>query len=427
MGEAVADPALAGLSAQAASDPYSLELDQIDVSDPSLYEHDKLFGFFERLRNEDPVHYCPDSPFGPFWSITRFKDIMAVDMDHETFSSQPAILLGDQPEDFEFVNFIALDPPLHDVHRAAVSGVVAPRNLADLESIIRSRAADILDGLPVGETFNWVERVSIELTTQMLATIFDFPFEDRAKLTHWSDVSIATPEITGGTDITEEYRREQMEDCIAYFARLWQERAGQPQKFDFLSMLAHNKDTNTMIERPMEFLGTLMLLIVGGNDTTRNSISGGVVALNQNPNEYAKLRAKPELIPNMVSEIIRWQTPLLHMRRTASKDVEFGGKQIKKGDKVVMWYVSGNRDETMIENPNEFLIDRERARQHLSFGFGVHRCMGNRLAEMQLRVLWEEIMARFEFVEMVAEPVRVRSNFVRGVADLPVRLHPRKA
>ena len=417
----------AGMSVQATSDPESIELSQIDVADPSLFEHDKLWGYFERLRNEDPVHYCKDSSFGPYWSITRYKDIMAVDIDHEAFSSEPAILLGDQPEDFAFVNFIALDPPVHDVHRAAVTGVVAPRNLAELEPIIRQRAANILDSLPVGETFNWVDRVSIELTTQMLAIIFDFPFEDRAKLTHWSDVAIATPEMTGGTEVTEEYRREQMVECLEYFSRLWHTRANEPKKFDFLSMLSHDDNTKDMIERPMEFLGTLMLLIIGGNDTTRNSITGGVVALNENPDEYAKLRENPKLVSNMVSEVIRWQTPLSHMRRTATRDLEFGGKQIKKGDKVVMWYVSGNRDETMIENPNNFLVDRERARQHLSFGFGIHRCMGNRLAEMQLRVLWEEIMARFDFVEVMGEPVRVRSNFVRGYSDLPVRLHPRKA
>lgn len=412
------------MSTQAATDPGAIDLAKIDVSDPSLYEHDKLWGFFERLRNEDPVHYCAESNFGPFWSITRYKDIMAVDTNHADFSSEPAILLGDQPEDFTFVNFIAEDPPLHDAHRAAVSGVVAPKNLAELEPIIRSRAAEILDRLPVGQTFNWVDEVSIELTTQMLATIFDFPFEDRKLLTHWSDVAIATEEMTGGSGITEEYRREQMEECLNYFGRLWHERANQPRKFDLISMLAHDPSTKNMINTPMEFLGTLMLLIIGGNDTTRNSISGGVLALNENPKEYAKLRANHSLIPNMVSEIIRWQTPLAHMRRTATRDLEYGGKEIKKGDKVVMWYVSGNRDERVVATPNEFLIDRERARQHLSFGFGIHRCMGNRLAEMQLRVLWEEIVARFETVELVGQPVRVRSNFVRGYADLPVRLHP---
>jgi len=411
-------------SVQAKTDPSNIDLAKIDVSDPSLFEHDKLWGYFERLRREDPVHYCADSGFGPYWSITRYKDIMAVDTNHDDFSSVPAIVLGNQPDDFQFVSFITLDPPVHDLHRAAVTGVVAPKNLAELEPIIRKRAADILDSLPIGETFNWVDRVSIELTTQMLATIFDFPFEDRALLTHWSDVAIATPEMTGGSDITEEYRREQMGECLEYFTRLWHERANQPKKFDLLSMLVHDGNTNTMLERPMEFLGTLMLLIIGGNDTTRNSISGGVLALNENPDQYAKLRADHTLVPNMVSEIIRWQTPLSHMRRTATRDVEFGGKQIKKGDKVVMWYVSGNRDDTMIDNPNAFMIDRERARQHLSFGFGIHRCMGNRLAEMQLRVLWEEIMARFKTVELVGEPVRVRSNFVRGYAELPVRLHP---
>lgn len=413
------------MSVQAAADPASVDLASIDVSDPSLFEHDKIWGYFERLRNEDPVHFCADSNFGAFWSITRYKDIMEVDTNHADFSSEPAILLGDQPEDFTFANFIAMDPPVHDEHRAAVAGVVAPKNLSELEPIIRQRAADILEGLPLGETFNWVDRVSVELTTQMLATIFDFPFEDRALLTHWSDVAIATPEMTGGTDITEEYRREQMGECLTYFTRLWHERANQPQKFDLLSMLAHDKNTNDMLERPMEFLGTLMLLIIGGNDTTRNSMTGGVLALNENPAEYDKLRVNPKLVTNMVSEVIRWQTPLSHMRRTATRDLEFRGKQIKKGDKVAMWYVSGNRDEAMIDNPNDFLIDRQRARQHLSFGFGIHRCMGNRLAEMQLRVLWEEILARFDRVELVGEPVRVRSNFVRGYSELPVRLHPK--
>jgi cytochrome P450 len=173
----------------------------------------------------------------------------------------------------------------------------------------------------------------------------------------------------------------------------------------------------------MEYLGNLILLIVGGNDTTRNSISGGVLALNENPDEYDKLRANPSLIPSMVPEIIRWQTPLAHMRRTALCDAELGGKHIRKGDRVVMWYVSGNRDPDAIENPDSFIIDRARPRQHLSFGFGIHRCVGNRLAEMQLRIVWEEILKRFSFVEVVGEPVRVLSSFVKGYSELPVKLH----
>ncbi|MFP6836193.1 MAG: cytochrome P450 [Pseudomonadales bacterium] len=411
------------LSAQAQTDPQDVPLEQIDVSDATLFESDRLWGFFERLRNEAPVHYLKDSFFGPFWSITRFQDIQYVDKHHEIFSSEPTVLLGDQPDDFTLINFIQSDPPVHDDQRRAVQDVVAPRNLVELEPIIRGRVENILDGLPVGETFNWVDQVSIELTTQMLAILFDFPFEDRGLLTHWSDVAIATPELTGSDAVTEEERRQEMGECLNYFTRLWRERENQAPKFDLISMMIHNESTKKIVDRPMEYLGNLLLLIIGGNDTTRNSISGGVVALNQNPDQYRKLREDPSLIPSMVSEIIRWQTPLAHMRRTAKVDVELGGKQIKKGDKVVMWYVSGNRDPDAIDRPDEFIIDRPDARHHLSFGFGIHRCMGNRLAEMQLRIVWEEITKRFHTVELVGEPVRVRSNFVRGYSNLPVRVH----
>lgn len=407
-------------------DPYALNIEDIDVSDASLFEHARWPRYFERLRREAPVHYNANSAFGPFWSISRFHDIVQIDKHHEQFSSEPSILLSDQPEDFRFVNFIQADPPVHDEQRKVVQPVVAPRNLAKLEPIIRRRAAKILDELPIGESFNWVDRVSIELTTQMLATLFDFPFEDRRKLTYWSDTAIATPEMTGSNVITEDKRREVMLECYDYFCDLWEQRKkSNHQGFDLLSMLVNNSATAHMPDKQMEFLGTLLLLIIGGNDTTRNSISGGVVALNEFPDQYNKLRAAPQLIPNMVSEIIRWQTPLTHMRRTATTDVEFGGQQIKKGDKVVMWYISGNRDDTVIDRPDELIIDRQDARHHVSFGFGIHRCMGNRLAEMQLRIVWEEIHKRFDNIELLAEPVRVRSNFVNGYSDVQVRLHPK--
>jgi len=211
-------------------------------------------------------------------------------------------------------------------------------------------------------------------------------------------------------------------ECLSYFTRLWHERKKAAPKFDFISLLAHDPATSGMIDNPIEFLGNLMLLIVGGNDTTRNSITGGLLALNEHPKEYEKLRQNPALVTNMISEIIRWQTPLAHMRRTALDDIDFKGQKIKKGDRVVMWYVSGNRDEEAIERANEFIIDRERSRHHVSFGFGIHRCMGNRVAEMQLRILWEEIMKRFPRIDVVGEPERVSSNFVLGYTKLPVRI-----
>jgi cytochrome P450 len=408
--------------AQQIPDALTTPLDKIDVSDARLYEQDAWRPYFERLRKEDPVHYQANSQFGPFWSVTRFEDIVAVDSNHEVFSSEPTIVIGDLTDDLPVEMFIAMDPPKHDVQRRAVQPVVAPRNLADMEKLIRTRVVEILDNLPVGETFDWVERVSVNLTTQMLATLFDFPFEQRHKLTYWSDMAADSPEISGGEGDPEE-RLTALNDCLQIFTRIWHERAGSQGGFDLISLLQRDPNTADLVERPMEFLGNILLLIVGGNDTTRNSATGGVLALNQNPAEYDKLRTNTDLIPGMVSEIIRWQTPLAHMRRTATRDVEFKGKQIRKGDKVVMWYLSGNHDDTAIENANDFIIDRANPRHHVSFGFGVHRCMGNRLAEMQLRILWEEIMQRFSFVEVVAEPERVRSNFVRGYKTLPVRLH----
>ncbi len=406
-------------------DAYSIPLEELDPAKVEIFQQDRLWEYFERLRKEDPVHFLEDSDYGPYWSVTKFDDIMFVDSNHQLFSSEPGITIGplkeleQRAQEFQTPMFIAMDQPKHDVQRATVTPVVAPRNLAALESTIRERAGKILDSLPVGETFDWVDKVSIELTTQMLATLFDFPFEERRKLTYWSDMATAGPEV-----VSIEERREILLECLAFMTNLWEQRKDKEPGLDLISMMAHGENTKHM--QPMEFLGNLILLIVGGNDTTRNSISGGVLALNQNPDQYDKLRADHSLIATMVPEIIRWQTPLAHMRRRALQDVELGGKTIKAGDKVVMWYVSGNRDEEVIEDPNSFIIDRKRPRHHLSFGFGIHRCMGNRLAEMQLRILWEEIMQRFHMVEVVGEPQRTPSVFVKGYTHLPVKLHPLK-
>jgi cytochrome P450 len=399
-------------------DPWTIPLDEIDLAHPGIWQANEFLPFLARLRRDDPVHYCAQSSVGAYWSVMRYQDIMTMEAAPQLFSSEPTIGIVDVLPQFTLPMFIAMDPPKHDEQRKTVQGVVAPNNLKNLEGLIRQRVITILEGLPPGETFNWVDRVSRELTTQMLATLFDFPFEERNKLTYWSDVATAIP--GAGLIKTYEESFEVLKECLAYFMRLWRERAAQPPGNDLISMLAHGEATKNM--PPMEFLGNLVLLIVGGNDTTRNSITGGVLALNENPQEYQKLRDNPALIPSMVSEIIRWQTPLAYMRRTAKADTELGGKHIKAGDKLLMWYASANRDEQAIERPDEFLIDRDRVRQHLSFGTGIHRCMGNRLAEMQLRVLWEEIMPRFQKIEVVGEPVRIYSSFVKGYTELPVRL-----
>ncbi len=404
-------------------DALSKPLDQIDVSNPALYRDDIWQPYFERLRRDDPVNFCADGVMGSYWSVTRYKDIVQVETNQSVFSSESSlggITLLDRPAELELPMFIQMDPPKHDGQRKVVQPIVAPANLAKLQQLIRTRAADILDDLPRGETFDWVDRVSIELTTSMLATLFDFPFEERRKLTFWSDCT--TMDVNAGGIIDSEEKREEVfAECLGYFMRLWNERvnAANPGN-DLISMLAHGEATRNM--SPREYLGNVLLLIVGGNDTTRNSISGGLLFLSQNPGEWAKLRANPLLVESMVPEIIRYQTPVVYMRRTALADAELSGKMIRKGDKVAMWYISGNRDEAAIDRPDEFIIDRARPRQHLSFGFGIHRCVGNRLAEMQLKILWEEILKRFPVIEVVGPPTRVFSSFIHGISHLPVRI-----
>ncbi|MBR1089687.1 cytochrome P450 [Bradyrhizobium manausense] len=400
----------------------SLPLEQFDPGDPELFRTDTFWPYFDRLRREDPVHYCKDSMFGPYWSVTRYNDIMEIETNHSVFSSASAlggITIRDIDPDLRRESFISMDPPRHAAQRKTVAPMFTPTHLDNLALNIRKRSAECLDNLPVGEVFDWVDQVSIELTTQMLAVLFDFPWEDRRKLTRWSDIATTIPG-PDGLVATEDERQVELTECAQYFARLWKERIEQPPKSDLLSMMAHGAATRDMDAR--NFLGNLILLIVGGNDTTRNTMSGSLLALSQHPEQYRKLRENPALLDSFVPEVIRWQTPLAHMRRTALADFEFRGKQIKKGDKVVMWYVSGNRDEEAIERPYDFIIDRARPRTHLSFGFGIHRCVGLRLAELQLKIIWEEILKRFDRIDVVGEPKRVYSSFVKGLETLPVKI-----
>jgi cytochrome P450 len=400
-----------------------LSIEEINPLNAHLFAEDRWQDHFERLRNEDPVHFNELETSGRYWSVTKFADIRAVESDWQTFSSAKGITLGVPPgtpipDEARVTTFIAMDPPEHRDQRRTVTPAVQPQNLFNVEPLIRERTVEVLDSLPEGETFDWVDTVSIELTTRMLATLFDFPFDDRRKLTRWSDIVFAIPE-PGGIIESHEQRREELMECVQYFSRLWEERKEDPGH-DLVSMLVHGEHTKHM--SAMEHLGNLLLLIVGGNDTTRNTMSGSVYGLNRFPDQYDKLIADPDLVRNMVLEIIRWQTPLSYMRRTATRDCEVGGKQILENDQLLMWYISANRDEDVFENGDVIDIERHNADQHLSFGFGIHRCMGSRLAEMQLRILWEEILQRFERIEVQAEPTRTLSSFVHGYTHLPVTI-----
>ena len=417
---------------ESAADIAATPLDQLNPAKVDRFYNDTIWPVFERLRREDPVHFTPDSEYGPYWSVTKWNDIMAVDTNHEAFSSAEGIglanldqmaeqeaalkAIGQEPRRRGGAGFITMDEPEHSQARKAVSPTLAPSNLHVMSPLVRERAGQILDSLPIGQEFDWVDLVSKELTAMTLATLFDFPFEQRRKLPWWSDMIMNQP----GHGPVESWQQKgaAMMECFGAFNELWNQRVNAEPGNDLISMLAHNPATRDM---PMEtYHGNVVLLIVGGNDTTRNTISGSVVALNRNPDQYAKLRANPSLVLPMISETIRYQTPLAHMSRVATRDVELGGKTIRKGDRVVMWYISGNRDEEMVENPNAFIIDRERPRQHMSFGFGIHRCVGNRVAEMQLTIIWEEILKRFPVIELVGEPTRTYSSFVHGYESMTV-------
>ncbi len=406
----------------------SLPLDEINPFNPHLFREDRWRDHFARLRREDPVHFNELGSAGRYWSITRWDDIRAVEGDWRSFTSTNGIVLsppvakmasaGTSNAD-QLASFIGMDPPKQTEQRKTVRGISAPSHLTNIEPLIRERTVSVLDSLPEGETFDWVEHVSIELTTLMLATLFDFPLEDRRKLTHWSDVVTTTPE-PGGVIQTAADRQRELMACVEYFERLWEERRRSPG-FDLVSMLANGEATS---DTPAAgHLGNLILLIVGGNDTTRNTMSGSVYAFDKYPDQYRKLVDDPSLVANLVPEIIRWQTPLSYMRRTATTDVELGDKQIRKDDQVLMWYISANRDEEVFGHDADDLdIERPNADRHLSFGYGIHYCMGSRLAELQLRILWEEILRRFETIEVQDEPTRTLSSFIRGYTHLPVRI-----
>ena len=395
-----------------------------DMSDSRWYVEDRWQEPFRQMRAQDPIHWTENGAFGSFWNVASHKAIQHVEALPEIFSSSyeyGGITLADRVDDgTELVMpmFIAMDRPKHTGQRRTVAPAFTPTEMKRMSDDIRRRTAEILDGLPWDQPFDWVDKVSIELTTQMLAILFDFPWEDRRKLTEWSDwagdIELAHDEAS------RQERLKHLYEMGAYFKNLWDAKIGKEPTPDLISMMIHSDAMSEMDE--FEFMGNLILLIVGGNDTTRNSMSGLVYGLQQFPDQREKLEQNPELIPNAVQEIIRWQTPLAHMRRTATEDYDLFGKQIKKGDKLALWYISGNRDETVFEDADKIIVDRENARRHLAFGYGIHRCVGARLAELQIAILLEEMAKRRMRVNVLDEPVRVRACFVHGYRSMQVSL-----
>lgn len=396
-------------------------VDPLDVSRAELYRDDTWQAPFAEIRAKGGIHRTEHSAFGPYWSIATYKPLVEVESLPDLYSSEAGgITIADFQEgvDVRMPMFIAMDRPKHTGQRRTVAPAFTPSEMVRMTEHIRTRTTEILDALPVGETFDWVDTVSVELTTQMLAILFDFPWADRRKLTFWSDwagdIEIARDPVK------KQERLMHLFECATYFQTLWNQKVDKEPTPDLISMMIHSEAMSHMDQQ--EFLGNLILLIVGGNDTTRNSMSAYAWGLAQFPDERAKLEADPSLIQNATQEIIRWQTPLSHMRRTALQDTELQGHSIKAGDKLALWYVSANRDESVFEDADSIRVDRPNARRHLAFGHGIHRCVGARLAELQIGILLEEMAKRRLRVNPTGEVERVAACFVHGYKKMPVEL-----
>jgi cytochrome P450 len=393
----------------------------LDPSLPERFADGSAHAMFAQLRREAPVHWCADSQFGPFWSISRYDDIVAIEAQPALFSSEAkhggvSIIDINPAEASYFESFIMMDPPRHAEKRRTIAPAFTPSEMTRLTDSIRARTALYLDALPRGEAFNWVDRVSIPLTIDMLAILFDFPWDERENLRIWSDAITSIEMIAN----RPQERVGLLFQMAGRFHQLWQERLAADPAPDLLSMMIHSQSFGEM--DATEFMGNMATLIVGGNDTTRNSMSGLAEAVTRWPDQWDKLRANPSLVANAASEIIRWQSPALHMRRTALEDVAFRGHQIRKGDKLVLWYVSANREEELFPDGDLFLVDRPNARRHLSFGYGIHRCVGARLAELQLQVLIEEMLRRDIRLEAAGSAERAAHPFLAIVNAVPVRI-----
>ncbi len=409
--------------------PASETVNPLDLSRAELWRNDVWQEPMRQLRAESPIYYCEDSKFGPYWSVTTYKPIQHIEALPKIFSSSweygGITVAGDgidhlQEGDVPMPMFIAMDPPQHTAQRRTVAPAFGPSEIERMRADTQARTAALIDTLPVGKPFDWVEKVSIELTTDMLAILFDFPWEDRHNLTRWSD---ALGDIESFSTVEERHARLAVAfEMGGAFKQLWDRKAQNPGKHDLISIMLQSDAMKHMSEN--EFMGNLILLIVGGNDTTRNSMSAYAYGLHCFPEERAKLEANhdPDLAVNAMHEIIRWQTPLAHMRRTATEGTELFGHQIKKRDKLALWYASANRDEEIFPDGDRIIVDRENARRHLAFGYGIHRCVGARVAELQLTTLISEMQKRRLRVNVIGEPERVNACFVHGYRHLQVEL-----
>jgi len=392
---------------------------EIDLYNPDGFVSSVPHRTFDWLRSNDPIYFHPE-PGGPgFWVLTRFADVLHASREWETFSSAHGTNIEDPLGGAELM-MLNMDPPQHTRLRKLVSRGFTPRMISRMEPHVREITAKIIDEVAAQGECDFVTEIAAELPLQVIAELIGIPLEDRHKVFTWSNTMIGFDDPEYATSI--EKATEAAMELYAYADSLASERKSNPRN-DLVSTLVEAEVDGEKLS-DLDFDVFFLLLAVAGNETTRNLISGGMLALIENPGEREKLIADPGLLPSAIEEMLRWVTPVMYFRRTATRDVELEGRRIKQGDKVLLWYIAANRDEAMFPDPHVFDVART-PNEHITFGGGgPHFCLGANLARLEIRVMFEELLGRLPDMELTGPPSRLRSNFINGLKHMPVRFTP---
>jgi cholest-4-en-3-one 26-monooxygenase len=395
----------------------------MDVYDLDTYQRAVPHEVFAKLRRESPVHFTPIPGGQGFWAITKHADVVTISKDPRTYSSARGgtNLFDLPPEELSIVQMmmVNMDPPKHTKFRNLVSKGFTPRIIAQMEPRIRAAATRVLDQVASRGECDFVPAIAGDLPLIIIADLLGIPQDDRSKVFDWSNrlIGFDDPEF-----------QTSLEDGKVAAGELWMYANGlatqrrEKPELDLTSILiAASVDGEKLNE--MEFEAFFLMLAVAGNETTRNAISGGMLALTQHPEQRQRLIDDPSLIPSAIEEILRWVTPVIHFRRTVTRDVELRGQQLREGDKVAVFYPSANRDEEVFQDASKFDVGRQ-PNEHLSFGVGQHFCLGASLARLELRVIFEELLKRLPDLQIAGDVRRLRSNFINGIKSMPVAYTP---
>ncbi len=414
--------------------PPSVALSDVDLSALDAFESNSAWGQFDTLRHEAPVHWNPEpAPNSGFWSVTRHDDVIAVDRDAETFSSTEHVGLEELDDDLMDLrrSILETDGVRHRALRKLLQRDFGGQTLKKYEDFLRGLTRGTVDAALRKGEFDFVKEVSADFPIQVLARMLDVPENHTGQLIDWGNQLIGNTdpdyaEVLLSDEESDKYKHLPFRSPAAlevfeYGRELARQRRGGDGE-DLISKLVNRVPEDGEPLTATDFDNYFLLLVVAGNETTRHTISHSMLALIENPDQMALLQDKPELIPVAVEEMLRWASPVYHFRRTATRDVELRGQHIKQGDKVVMWFASGNRDEEVFGNPYSFDVTRH-PNDHVTFGKGgPHFCLGNNLARLEIRLMFETLLPRLKTVELAGDVTRVRSNFVNGIKKFPVRV-----